>query len=215
MQITVDAKGLDELIKKFDPKKIRKAIQVSLNRAAKSGKTEASSLLRERWNIKKSDFDRKMTFRGATYSNLQAVIKIIGEPISLIHFNPTQIAGGIKTFTKRNKSAMPGLAQKKSRGDTGGIRVQILRSKTTQLKKAFFILGKGGTPLIVRRSKQAKSQLGRKEGLWAVKVITQPSMFKQSNVLAPVKMKIINQFNKEWSNQVKQMNSGGADWLKE
>lgn len=208
MELNVEINGLKELQTKFSGKRLLSGISVCLNRATKSGKTEISKQLRDRWNIQKSVIDKKMHVSGSTSNTLSTTITIIGEPISLIYFNPIEVKGGIKTFAKRNKGSLTGLAQKKVRSkNSGGISVEILRGKKTLLAKTFFIMGKGGTPLVVRRTGLGKGKLQ------ARKVITQASMSMQDKVIAPVKERILGQFNKEWDNQVRQLDEGRGDWL--
>lgn len=230
MQINVDVKGIDELLKKLDPKKIGKGIQAALNRTAKSGKTEISSQLREKWNLRKTDIDRKIEFKPARGSALSAIISVTGKPISLMYFGPSSVSGGIKTYASRNKGVMPGLAQKRSGGRNSGVKVKIFNTKgQTTLSKAFFTIAtKGGTPLVVWRSqekvdaskyyssriKNFKSRGGKyqKGKLKAYKIITLPSMFTQSKVMQAVKEKIKTQWQKEWANQIKQLQSGQG-WM--
>ena len=159
MYVNVQVKGVEELLKKFDAKKVGKGIQAALNRSVKSGKTETSSQLRERWNLRKYDIDRKIFFRPAqSAASLIAVISVVGEPTSLMHFNPRSASGGITTYAARNRigsRVMPGLAQKRGGRNTGGVKVAALRGRQTTLKRAFFTVAtKGGTPLVVWRSKE-------------------------------------------------------------
>ena len=216
MNITVQVEGIKELMEKFKPQKIARGIQAALNKTAKSSKTETSKQLRERWNLKKIDIDRKIIFKGAYGANLQASITVTGEPISLMYFGPKATQGGITTYAARNKKGtMPGLAQKRGGRNTGGrVQVTALTGRQTTLRKAFFTIAtKGGTPLVVWRSKE-KIQAGKyKKGkLKAYKIITLPSMFSQSKVMASVEAKIKTQWQKEWDNQIKQLQSGQG-WM--
>lgn len=202
MQFNLTVTGLGELITKFDPQQLTRGMSRSLNRAVRSGKTELSRQTTARWNIQKSTVDRKMEITTSSPSNLSATITVHGEPFNLMYFNPTMTSGGVKTFTKRHKGELPGLLQKKTQSkDNGGLRVEILKGKKTMLRKSFFIIGKGGVPLVVRRVGAGKGKLQ------ARKVITQASMTRQ--LLTPVKEKIISQFDKEWANQVEQLRRGG------
>jgi hypothetical protein len=93
-----------------------------------------------------------------------------------------------------------------------GVTAQIEHGHKTVLPKAFMARGKGGTPLVLIRSSQVKSESGRKEGLKAIKVITEASIFKQGRVLDKVIAKIKMQWQREWENQIKQLNSGQG-WM--
>lgn len=214
MQFTIKLNGVKEALEKFDPAKVRRAAKVSLNRAVKSGRTEASSVIRERWNIKKSDLDRKITFKGALMSNLTAMLTVEGEPINLLYFGARQITGGRSISLKRKGSISVDAQFKTGRAGRGysGVTVRIKRGRKTVLPKAFMGRGKGGTPLVFIRSSKVKSTVKGKEGLKAVKVITKASIFKQAKTLDKVVKKIERQWQKEWDNQIKQFNSGKG-WM--
>lgn len=204
MQFNLTVKGLEDIVSKFNPQQLSRGMSRSLNRAVRSGKTELSRQTTARWNLQKATVDRKTEISASSPRNLSATITVRGEPFNLMYFNPTMTSGGVKTFTKRHKGELPGLLQKKTQGkDSNGLRVEILKGKKTMLRKSFFILGKGGVPLVVRRVGTGKGKLQ------ARRVITQASMTVQRKVLTPVKEKIISQFDKEWSNQVEQLRRGG------
>lgn len=204
MQFNLTVKGLEELVSKFNPQQLSRGMSRSLNRAVRSGKTELSRQTTAIWNLQKSTVDRKTGVSASSPSTLSATITVHGEPFNLMYFNPTMTSGGVKTFTKRHKGELPGLLQKKTQSkDSSGLRVEILKGKKAMLRKSFFIIGKGGTPLVVRRVGAGKGTLQ------ARMVITQASMSVQRKVLTPVKEKIISQFDKEWANQVDQLRRGG------
>lgn len=214
MQISIKLNGVDEMLKKFDPAKVRRVAAASLNRGVKSGRTEASSIIRDIWNIKKSDLDRKITFQGSLWSNLIATLTVRGEPINLLYFGATQIAGNRSVRLKRKGRISPDAELKTGRAGKGyiGVTAQIQHTHKTVLPKAFIAKGKGGTPLVLIRSSKVQSKLGRKEGLKAVRVKTEASIFKQDRTLDKVVAKIKRQWQKEWDNQVKQFNSGKG-WM--
>ena len=214
MQFSMKLNGVEDIIKKFDPRNVRRAARATLNKVVKSGRTEASRIIRETWNVKKSDLDRKITFRGAVLSNLTAMLIVRGEPITLLYFGATQIVNNKSVRLKRKGRISPDAEIKTGKAGRGysGVTAQIQHGYKTVLPKAFIVKGKGGTPLVLIRSKKVQSQSGRKEGLKAVKVITEASIFKQDRTLRKVVKKIERQWQKEWANQIKQFNSGKG-WM--
>lgn len=215
MNITVKVEGIKEALEKFDPRKVKRAAAGALNRAVRSGRTEALSLIRETWAIKRSDIDRKINIKSALASNLSAVLTVTGKPINLLYFNARQIAGS-KSIRLKRKGRISAEAQLiKGRAGRGysGVTSQIQRSHKTVLPKAFISRATmGGIPLVLIRSSKAHSRSGRKEGLIAVKVITEASIFKQGRVMEKVIAKIKTQWQKEWENQLKQFQSGQG-WM--
>lgn len=215
MNITIKLAGVEKLLKTFDPRKVARAAAGALNRAVKSGRTEASSVIREIWNIKKSDLDRKIVVKGAMMSNLTAILTVTGKPINLLYFGARQIAGGKSKrlkFKGRISADAKIITGRAGRGYSG-VTAQTQFSHKTVLPKAFISRAtKGGIPLVLIRSSKAKSKSGRKEGLLAIKVITEASIFKQEKTLNRVASKIKTQWQKEWDNQIKQLQSGQG-WM--
>lgn len=184
--IDIKLTGVAEVQRTFNPSKVARAAASTLNRVTRSGRTEASSSIRARWMIKKAPLDRKMTITPASKHNLRASLTVISSPLNLMHFYARQ--------TKR------------------GVVAQIQRGRKTILPHAFIARGSGGTLLVLRRSKKAKSRTGRKEGLAAVKVISAASMFHQQRLLSSVTAKIQSQWQKEWDNQVQLLRTGRG-WI--
>lgn len=200
MQINIQVKGVEEFIKRnLDPKKIQGAVITSLNRTVASAKTEASSILRERFSIKKQDLDPKLTVMKASSSNLSATLTLIGEPISLTKFSPVQVRGGVKSFMKQ------GMAQKKVKGKGfAGVQVEIIKGNKTLRKGAFMAVGKHGVPFVFERIKGSSSTERKgKEKLRALKLKRYPSLLKQPDRLARLKARIEEQWKKNFDHELK------------
>jgi hypothetical protein len=81
--IDVDLKGYKEAMDLFDPKRIRKVVNRTVYRTAKTVKTRASRKIREGYALKKSEIDDKMkVIRG----DMQAQIKVSGKNLNAIQF---------------------------------------------------------------------------------------------------------------------------------
>lgn len=202
MQINISLKGVEEALKRLDPKKIQGAVVTSLNRTVASAKTEASSVLRERFNVKKQDLDPKLTVMKANASSLSASLTLIGDPISLTKFGPVQVRGGIRTFMKQ------GMAQKKLRGKAavgfGGVKTTIIVGREALRKRAFMAIGKHGVPLVFERIKGSSSPEKKgKEKLRALKLKRYPSLLKQPDRLARLKARIEEQWKKNFDHELK------------
>lgn len=202
MQINISLKGVEEALKRLDPKKIQGAVVTSLNRTVASARTEASSILRERFNVKKRDLDPKLTVMKANASSLSASLTLIGDPISLTKFSPVQVRGGIRTFMKQ------GMAQKKLRGKAavgfGGVKTTIIVGRETLRKRAFMAIGKHGVPLVFERIKgSSSSERKGKEKLRALKLKRYPSLLKQPDRLARLKARIEEQWKKNFDHELK------------
>ncbi|MFA6054049.1 MAG: hypothetical protein WC769_01615 [Thermodesulfovibrionales bacterium] len=192
MQISIGINGLDELLKKLDPKNIHQALKSTLNKSAKTGKTIISSHIRERFAIKKEDLDKKIEVELKGLDNLEAKLVITGEPINLMHFDPKQ-------------------------SKKGGVNVTIVKKKKAHLKHAWIGHGKGGTPLVLRRvpgtkSKRYYSVKTKKGGfqirsretekLAAYKVVTFASIVRNPFVYKSVEARIMEQMKKNWDSQM-------------
>lgn len=210
MQIKVELKGVKEAMKVLDPKQMNKAVTYSLNRAVRSGKTEASEQIRKGdkpFALLKSDVDRKINLRAATQNNKTATITVTSTPWLLSYFKAREIAGRVKSVIKRTKGKFE-LLRSGTRLKNGGVSVEVLKGDRKTLSKAFIIQGKGGTPLVVHRMKGVKSSITGKDKLAAPKVYSLPSMFKKPRVIEKVINKIKTQWVKEFTSMVERIKTG-------
>ncbi|MBS7620694.1 hypothetical protein KEJ32_00990 [Candidatus Bathyarchaeota archaeon] len=205
MRIEIDIKNINELRARFGNRKVNRATQIALNRTARKVKTETVNILNKKWNIQKQDLNRKISVAAYPISSLKAEVVVRGKPISLIYFRPTAIKQGIKyTFLRAKGQNIPRLAAMRTRArDTGGVVVEIHRTKKTTLKKVFFITTRQGVSLAVIRRSDNRLQ--------KVSVITEASMFRQ--VKDKVMKAAIEAFQKEFKRQVEALYKYKADWL--
>src|SRR3990172_7197241 len=211
MDFKIELKGLKEAKKGLDVKQYQKAITFSLNRAVKSGKTEASEQIRKGekpFTLSKSDVDRKMDLKLASQNNNTAALKVTSAPWLLSYFKPRQIIGGIKSAIKRTKKKGFELIKGTGRKNSGGVSIEIVKGRRVTLKHAFIATGKGGTPLVFWRKKGDKSSTTNKDKLAALKVYSLPSMFKKPAVLGKVIDKIKTQWEKEITSAINRIISG-------
>ena len=213
MQVTVRLEGIEQIKNKFSPEKIKKAANVAIRRAIRSGKTAASDEIRNKlgFNIMKSDLDRKIRI---TSRPLEGEVSVAGKPIIMSYFKPVDLAQGRKIIKKRGKGATSFLIKSAKRGGAG-VRVEIIRGKPTilrggrwrlgiEVEGAFIGTGRGGTPLVFGRLKGSRR-------LIAYKVYSEHFMFKKT--LNRVASRVLEQWRKEWANQVRQLQAGRATWL--
>jgi len=217
MQITLKLEGIKQLQDRYSPAQIKKAVNAAMRRAIRSGKTAASDEIRNKlgFNIMKSDLDRKIRI---TTRPMEGEISVAGKPIIMSYFKPTQIESGVRKriIKHRGKGATSfEIRQSRTRQSGSGVQVEIIRGRKTLLKGGrfrtgvevagvFIARGKGGTPLVFGR-------LAKSNKLIALKVYSEHFMFKKT--LDRVSRRVIEQWNKEWANQVKQMQAGSASWL--
>lgn len=215
MEFNIELKGFKEAIKDLNPENVLKAARKTIQRAAGAGKTIISSQIREKYALMKGDVDRKIDVDLKNIQNLEATLTVTGKPISLMYFKPTQITGGVKLFAGRSKGQrMPGLAGKKTKSRSRGVRVRILKSKPVLLKRAFMAIGKHGVPLVFRRKPMTVSsetsyvsqKTGKpviREKLAAYKIITPASIAANKDNLNAVIKRIDEQLVKEWNQNIK------------
>jgi hypothetical protein len=220
MEFTCKLTGLSEALQKdLNPQNVLLAGKRSIVRAANSGKTIISDQIRGRWNIRKSDLDRKIYVDLKNINNMEATLTLTGEPISLIYFDPVEIKGGRRLSFKRNKGGtMPGLIGSQTRLKSGGgVTVKIIKRKTAKLRPAFIATGKGGTPMVFRRipgsqsSNTYTSKSGKtvkREKLIAYKVVTYASILKQPGNMEVVINRIDEQLVKEWKSNLAHYTEG-------
>jgi hypothetical protein len=212
MEVSIKLEGVEQVKEKYNPQQINKAIKFALKNSIRSGKTEASSDIRDKlgFNIKKSDLDKKISTK---YNETKAEISVVGEPILMSYFNPTQIGDRVKTQIKTKKGKFELTTKRTRKQATGGVQVQIIKGQQTiisggnwqigNIEGVFIARGQGGAPLVFGREASGK--------LIALKVYGQEFMFKK--ILDLVADKVVVQWQKEFSNQIKQLEAGTATWI--
>lgn len=184
MRISISVEGLKDL---FDPQMVNKAVKLAVKEAAAGAKTETSTAIRDYWNLKKTDLDKKLTVSGRA-ADLEAVLSISGPPVSLSYFGATQISGTRKLT--RGKDGL--IKDVRSKSGTGpvpmGVTVKIRNTSRTLLPKAWLtntrnFAGsvKGGGELYSETSSaRVLERFGGK--IVGPKSISIASMFEQSRV---------------------------------
>jgi len=144
MLIKVEMKGFEKARKLLDPKIYQAAATSTVNKLMTQAKTTAVNEAVKHWNIKKSDLTTTSTGKGrlqihrATWSDMTSTLTITGRPLSLSLFGAKQIMG--QRTAKMGDAIRKGrvTAKMKNAGPVPkGVIVQLMKGKTTFLRKAF------------------------------------------------------------------------------
>ncbi|HSW63738.1 MAG TPA: hypothetical protein VLH56_10585 [Dissulfurispiraceae bacterium] len=201
-RVKITLHGVDQIKGAYSTEKIALAIRNALNRATRSGRSEASDAIRNvlGMNIKKTDLDRKISMRLATrLGETRAEISVGGEPIILSYFGAKQ--GGVSVVVNKGAGVgRYGLAStlKGRGGPRGRVQVTVIKGKPTVLDSRTFIgMGRAGVPMVFRRRTSGK--------LYGKKVYSHGAMLRKPDVMRAVEGRIEEQWDKEWTNQMKQI----------
>jgi hypothetical protein len=199
MITTIKLEGVKEALQVLDPENVRRAAMRTIKRAAGSGKTIISKIIRDKYNIKKRDLDGKISVR---IGNSFATLTLTGEPLSYTYF-------GAREFGKRGKKG-------------SGVRVRILKGGKITRIRAFMGRGRGsGAILVFKRMPGTQSPLApiskrtgrpwKREKLRALKVISYPSMLRRPENIQAVEDRILQQLKKEWQANLKYYGQKGGE----
>ena len=102
--------GLDRLMKQLDPKLVKKAAVRSLNRTAPQAFTAGSKEVRKEYNVKAKDINKAKQIQKANFSNLYAVIKIVGARFKVLSFAAREVKKGVTVKIKKSggRKLIPG-----------------------------------------------------------------------------------------------------------
>lgn len=132
-------------------KSVKQAIYSTMAKTRKHAVTLLSTIVREKWNIRKGDLDERLRVwvgeRGDGYESFEMTVK--GKSVSLAHFGAIQIKGAVKSTTKVSKR------MKRVRGQQG-VSVEIIKGQRTQLTHAWFQVVPGFGIAIRRRTGKAR-----------------------------------------------------------
>lgn len=179
--ITIKVEGIDDLYAMFDDSVIRGATYRAVNRTVDGFVTDISKEVRQTYNIKKSDIDKRLRKIKATdYNNPVGYIDIIDKAegrsaLPLIMFNAvgrTNLSGGgaVKTMKGRNGY----YSKKLNRAGKSGVTYKVLKAGGVgQSKNAFIMPGGNGSLQVVYRKHGMK---GRNTGLVEKRVMSPVEM---------------------------------------
>lgn len=104
--------------------------RMALNRMAQMSRTQASTLVRERYNVKKMDVDPHMRTRNADVKNLQSKLVVSGRKIRLEKFGA--------------KGAIPPNKGRRRKSGSTGVSVEVVRGRRRILAGSFRTYIKAG-----------------------------------------------------------------------
>lgn len=149
MLIRHELQGINEALEMCSGDKARLGKQRGLKRLAEGAKNQASSYVRETYQIKKSDVDSKFDVQATSE---QAVITAKSRPINLTYFNAKQLGArhGKRVIVRRKDSKVVATVRGKA-GTFTGVMVGITKSKTTLIPGAFIAQMPNGMIGVFRR----------------------------------------------------------------
>lgn len=170
--------GYDQLRQSLNPKIVDKAAKAAINKALSKGRTEVSTQIRKKWNIKKKDLDKKLTIKKANGTYLSGSFLARSRPISTTYY-------GAKQFTPHGVANRAGKKTRKRKTGKSGVFTQILRNgKKTHQPHAFIAKMKSGHIGVFERVNKKRLKIRE------YNTITIASMFGQKEVYEPALKKI-------------------------
>ena len=185
--LSVRLEGFDKAYRLFDARLVDRAAKFGINDTTRQVRTATSGKIRETWNIKAGDLNKKLrAVKMARAGDLEAIIQAKGRPISLSYFGATAYRGRIKQ-TRTSGQKM------KRAGSRSGVYYQITKGVREHKPNAFMAAvkaGKGGSYHIGVFERKGKERLKIVER----KLITIPSMFNQE----PVQRSALDTIDSTW-----------------
>jgi hypothetical protein len=208
MNIKIEFNGLNEALAMLDPQLVRAAAYQAINRTVDGMVTDVSSETRSKYNIKKSDLDKRIKKNKCkNYDNLTGSVEISGDTkdrtyaMPLIMFNAVarkNIQGGGAVKTKKGKDGM--MSQRLKRSVAEGVSFKVLKSGGIGFtKKGFLLPGGGGSWQIVQRIGKGK------KGIREMRVISLASMIAstRNNVMQRIQERAADRLGKNFQSNLK------------
>ena len=199
--LTVKLKGLDRVMRLFDEKIVSSAASQAINETVRGVRTATSKEIRNEWNVKKKDLDKKLrAIKMARYGDLEGIVEARSASFSLSYFGAKFYKGNTvqdRTSGKRLKRA----------SGKGGVYVKIKRSGgVTHMPNAFMAAvkaGKGSASHIGIFHRVGKSRLKIVER----RVITVGSMFEKAPVQAAAAKAVDETFSRRFNHHIDRLMS--------
>lgn len=201
MKIEMKLEGVEKAMKMYDPNLVRKAANAALNRVAGSARTEASKLIRQDYNIKAARINQFLRVAvKAAGMRMEAVISGRGLGLALAYFDAKQ--KGLKVLSEGSGKMRTKYLSRTGR-NRGDVTVKVKRSSGRKVvgpkynNRPFLTQMKSGhIGVFVRQSKARKpieQLLGPGVG----------GLFGSAKIMQAVKRRIKEQWEKEFSHQLK------------
>lgn len=203
--VTVEIKGINELMQRLDPRKVQSAARAALERTKTSAKAEAVRQIRQVWNIKKKDLEQKASgaerikVSGRVGEDLTATLTFYSGGISLAYFGAREF----KISARARKAMAAKRGQPYRSGQRTAVRVQVMKGKTTTLTQFFgkvkFGKDKSGTHRgVFRRTGKGRLPIIESQSVGVATMVNQPRVMK------PLQQFIADTFNKRITHELKQ-----------
>lgn len=173
--------GLKEALEVINARQAQKATASAMKRMIAMVKTEASSVIRGEYAIKKSDLDPFMKVRMPQWNNLTSNITVSGKPISLMYFAAKQLTAQNRVISRTQGKQL----KRASRTLQQGVTFQILKGQSKNLPHAFIQYDSRLKRLMVFYRKGTGRNTIR-----SVNVVTIASLFANNKTMGAVHAKI-------------------------
>jgi hypothetical protein len=191
--VSLRIEGLKEVIEALDAKQAQRASASAIKRMTEMVKTEASTVIRNDYAIKKSDLDPFMKVRPPQWNNPSSSITVTGKPISLMYFNAKQLTAQNRVISRTQGKQL----KRASRSLGQGVTYQILKGQSKNLPNAFIQYDSRLQRLIVfyRKGK------GR-DTIRSVNVVTIASLFVNPKTMDAIQSKINDNWNRIFKHEL-------------
>lgn len=179
--VSLKIEGMKEVLEMLDAKKAQKATASAMKRMTEMVKTEASSVIRNEYAIKKSDLDPFMKVRLPQWNNLTSSVTVTGKPIPLTYFGAKQLTAQNRVITRTTGRQL----KRASRSLRQGVTFQILKGQLKNLPNAFMIYDRRLNRMVVVYRKTSK-----RDSIRSVNVVTIASLFGSKKTLDAIQSKI-------------------------
>lgn len=202
--ISIKVEGIDALLKTMDPRKVQRAAMRALERTKGQAKTESIRQITKVWNISKRNLEMKASgnprvqVSGRVNSDLTATITFRSGGISLAYFGARQVM--------LSKRASKALAVKRGQKYNGakmqaGVRVQVMKGKTTTLRQFFGEVRYGKDKAGVHRGVFRRTGKGRLP-IAESQSVGVATMVAQDRVMTPLRRFIVETFEKRLQHEL-------------
>jgi len=227
-RFNIEIKGIKEALGKIDSKKVQRAAVSALRRVAMSGRTEVSSAIRDVYNIKKRDLDKRISVSPINKYNLSATLRVTGRGkmisegrekdtvgVSLAYFGAKQIKGTKqmttvrahqrtgKLFGKTVKTfAIPQYQRRIRKG--GGVSAKIFTDGDRTLVRGAFLakMKSGHIGVMRRRTTQRMASQPKKFAIQERRMVSLPTLFHNTDALDRLRVRVVKQWPKEFKHNL-------------
>ena len=150
--LKIEIKGIKELIKDLDPKKVRRPMKRALKEVARRGKSRTKQRMAREYTLKSGRIGRAIKVNWPTLSHMEATLIFPGKTPGLQNYKAREKRGVVSLSISKHGGLAARKGKRKSKQQ--GVTVEVKKGQRKSVKGGFLATPNSGVGIFKRRGKE-------------------------------------------------------------